>query len=235
MVTVSLASDRVEGTVILAENFESFQGEGPLTGRRCVFCRFSHCNLTCSWCDTKYTWDWTRYQPTEVSSRVRVSDLIDWITDRAVDLVVITGGEPMLQQPAMTALAAGVGEGVRVQVETNGTQAPTPELAELVDLWVVSPKLANSGVPYSLRIVPPALAALSATGRAVFKFVVTDQVNDFDEIGALANDFALDPIWVMPEGDTREKVLAGMEAIYNPAVAYGWNVSTRLHILSGAR
>lgn len=227
--------DRVAGTAILAERFESFQGEGPLTGQRCVFCRFSRCNLTCGWCDTKYTWDWTQYQPTEVSSRVPMPELVDWITDRGVDLLVITGGEPMLQQPAMAALAAGVGAGARVQVETNGTQAPTAELAELVDLWVVSPKLANSGVDYSRRIVPPALAALSATGRAVFKFVVTDHVTDFGEISDLAQEFGLDPIWVMPEGDTRDKVLAGMETIHNPALARGWNVSTRLHILAGAR
>lgn len=226
---------RVEGTAILAERFESFQGEGPLTGQRCVFCRFSRCNLTCSWCDTKYTWDWTQYLPTEVSSRVPVPDLVDWIAERDVDLVVITGGEPMLQQPAMTELAASLGTGVRVQVETNGTQIPTPTLTELVDLWVVSPKLANSGVDYSRRIVPPALAALKATGRAAFKFVVTDQSADFDEISGLAQDFGLDPIWVMPEGDTRAKVLAGMEAIHGPAVARGWNVSTRLHTLTGAR
>lgn len=235
MIAIPLVSDRVEGTAILAEKFESFQGEGPLTGQRCVFCRFSRCNLTCSWCDTKYTWDWTQYQSTEVSSRVPVPDLVDWVAERGVDLMVITGGEPMLQQAAMTTLAAGVGEGVRVQVETNGTQVPIPELIGLVDLWVVSPKLANSGVDYSRRIVPPALAALSATGRAVFKFVVTDHNTDFDEIGRLAKDFGLDPIWVMPEGDTREKILAGMDAIHGPAVDRGWNVSTRLHTLTGAR
>ncbi len=135
----------------------------------------------------------------------------------------------------MTALAAGVGEGVRVQVETNGTQIPTPELVELVDLWVISPKLAHSSVDYSRRIVPPALTALKATGRAAFKFVVTDHATDFDEISGLVQDFGLDPIWVMPEGDTREKVLAGMETLHGPAVARGWNVSTRLHTLTGAR
>jgi 7-carboxy-7-deazaguanine synthase len=230
-----LPVDRVEGTAILAEKFESFQGEGPLTGQHCVFCRFSRCNLTCSWCDTKYTWDWTQYSPTEVSSRVPVPDLVDWIAQRGVDLVVITGGEPMLQQPAITLLAASLGTGVRVQVETNGTQIPTPELVDLVDLWVVSPKLANSGVDYSRRIVPRALTALKATGRAAFKFVVTDHAIDFDEIDGLAQDLSLDPIWVMPEGDTREKVLAGMATIHGPAVARGWNVSTRLHTLTGAR
>jgi organic radical activating enzyme len=230
-----LSLDRVEGTALIAEKFESFQGEGPLTGQRCVFCRFSRCNLNCSWCDTKYTWDWAQYQPADVSRRVPVPELINWVIERDVDLMVITGGEPMIQQPAMTALAAGVGENVRVQVETNGTQVPAPELVDLVDLWVVSPKLANSGVGYSRRIVPPALAALQDTGRAVFKFVVTDVATDFNEIGELVDTFGLQQIWVMPEGDTPKKVLAGTAAIHEPALERGWNVSTRLHTLTGAR
>lgn len=225
----------VEGTAILAERFGSFQGEGPLMGQRCVFVRFSRCNLTCRWCDTKYTWDWTQYQPTRVSDRIPVPELVRWVSDQGVDLMVITGGEPMLQQPAMAALAAGVPDHVRVQVETNGTRVPEPALIELVDLWVVSPKLANSGVNYGRRIVPSALAALMATGRVAFKFVVTDPDTDFDEIAGLVKDFGLDPIWVMPEGVTRERVLTGMDAIHGLAVARGWNVSTRLHILTGAR
>lgn len=227
--------DQLERSVLLAEKFESFQGEGPLTGQRCVFCRFSRCNLTCTWCDTKYTWDWAQHQPAEVSRRVSVSGLVDWVAERAVDLLVITGGEPLLQQDAMIDLASGVGDGVRVQVETNGTRTPADELVEVVDLWVVSPKLANSGIEYSRRIVPAALASLNATGRAAFKFVVTDPPADFDEISCLVDDLGLSEVWVMPEGSTREEVLAGMDAIHAPALARGWNVSTRLHTLVGAR
>jgi 7-carboxy-7-deazaguanine synthase len=140
----------------------------------------------------------------------------------------------MLQQPAMAAIAHGVAP-ARVQVETNGTMTPTPELASLVNLWVVSPKLANSGMPYSVRVRPLALTALAETGRAAFKFVVTDPDRDLDEIAQLVDEYQLDPVWVMPEGTTREKVLAGMDALYDPATARGWNVSTRLHILAGAR
>jgi organic radical activating enzyme len=232
--TPTLPPDRVEGSAILTEKFESFQGEGPWTGQRCVFVRFSRCNLRCGFCDTPESWDWTRYNPTEVSEKVPVTELVSWVRERAVDMMVITGGEPMLQQPAMTALAREVAN-VRVQVETNGTIAPTPELASLVDLWVVSPKLANSGMTYSTRIKPDALAALAATGRAVFKFVVTKPGHDLDEIAQLVSEYQLGPVWVMPEGTTREKVLAGMDVLHQPATNRGWNISTRLHILTGAR
>jgi 7-carboxy-7-deazaguanine synthase len=234
MNTLALAPERVEGSAILTEKFESFQGEGPWTGQRCVFVRFSRCNLKCGFCDTPESWDWSRYNPSEASEKVPVTELVSWVRDRAVDMLVITGGEPMLQQPAMAALARGA-KGIRVQVETNGTLAPTPELASRVDLWVVSPKLANSGMNYSARIKPDALAALVTTGRAAFKFVVSDPDRDLDEIAQLVTEYGLGPVWVMAEGTTREKVLAGMDALYAPATERGWNVSTRLHILTGAR
>jgi 7-carboxy-7-deazaguanine synthase len=230
----AMLPELVEGSAILAEKFESFQGEGPWTGQRCAFVRFSRCNLKCSFCDTPESWDWSKYNPTEVSERVPVAELVSWVRERAVDMVVLTGGEPMLQQPAMAAIAHGVAP-ARVQVETNGTMTPTAELASLVDLWVVSPKLANSGMSYSVRIKPMALTALVETGRAAFKFVVTDPDRDLDEIAELVNEYQLDPVWVMPEGTTREKVLVGMDALYDPATKRGWNVSTRLHILTGAR
>lgn len=232
MSALTLTPDQVEGSAILTEKFESFQGEGPWTGQRCVFVRFSRCNLRCSFCDTPESWDWSKYNPTEVSEKVPVTELVSWVRERAVDLMVITGGEPMLQQPAMTALARGAG--VRVQVETNGTMAPTPELASLVNLWVVSPKLANSGMAYSARIKPSVLTSFVATGRAAFKFVVADPHRDLDEVAQLADEHELAPVWVMPEGRTREAVLAGMDALYGPATERGWNVSTRLHILTGA-
>ncbi|WP_418155901.1 7-carboxy-7-deazaguanine synthase QueE [Actinoalloteichus caeruleus] len=234
MNTLTLTPERVEGSAILTEKFESFQGEGPWTGQRCVFVRFSRCNLRCGYCDTPESWDWSRYNPAEVSNRVPVAELVSWVRERGVDMMVITGGEPMLQQPAMTALARGLA-GTRVQVETNGTVAPTTELTSLVDLWVVSPKLANSGMTYSTRIEPDALSALVATDRAVFKFVVTKPDRDLDEIARLVEEHQLAPVWVMPEGTTQEKVLAGMDALYDRATERGWNVSTRLHILTGAR
>ena len=46
----------------LSEIFESIQGEGPTAGEPCVFLRLAMCNLHCRWCDTKYTWDWKKYE-----------------------------------------------------------------------------------------------------------------------------------------------------------------------------
>jgi organic radical activating enzyme len=231
----SVEPDRRHDTALVTELFVSVQGEGPLSGQRCAFVRLSRCNLTCSWCDTKQTWDWSRYDREKVSSRMATHEIGAWVRECGVDLVVVTGGEPLLQQPAIAAMLADLDAATRVQVETNGTIAPSVELAARVDLWVASPKLANSGVARQQRIKPAALAALRGTGKAVFKFVVTDPVGDFDEIALLEDDFGLKPIWVMPEGETPEQVVDGLSAVTEPAVRRGWNVSSRLHILAGAR
>ena len=43
------------------EIFKSIQGEGPNFGKPAIFLRIAQCNLKCTWCDTKYTWDWKNY------------------------------------------------------------------------------------------------------------------------------------------------------------------------------
>lgn len=233
MTTVATPSEA--GTVILAERFVSVQGEGPLVGQRCAFVRFSRCNLDCSWCDTPYTWDWSRFEPSLVASRVPVRELAKWIVGTGVDLLVVTGGEPLLQQRALRELVELLPSTIRVQVETNGTRTPDAALVERVTLWVVSPKPANSGVARERRIVPEALAALRRTGRAEFKFVVCDVETDVAEIAVLVEEHDLRPVWVMPEGTTVAAVLAGTAALLGTAAERGWNLSTRLHVLAGAR
>src|SRR4051794_41183262 len=46
----------------ISEIFESLQGEGVSIGAPCIFVRLAQCNLHCTWCDTKYTWDFERYR-----------------------------------------------------------------------------------------------------------------------------------------------------------------------------
>lgn len=216
-------------TAIVAEAFVSFQGEGPLLGRRAAFVRLSRCNLTCSWCDTKYTWDWSRFDPRSESQRSEVAEIARWVTRAGVDLVIVTGGEPLLQQPAVTALARACGP-AGVQIETNGTIAPDEDLVAAVDMFVVSPKLANSGVRLGARIRSDALSTFAASGKAQWKFVVTG-VADLDEVATLVQEFGLSPVWIAPEGVTAEAVMDRQRALAGAVLARGWNLTTRLHTL----
>jgi 7-carboxy-7-deazaguanine synthase len=96
--------------------------------------------------------------------------------------------------------------------------------------WNVSPKLASSGVPYERRINPEALAALTRSRRATFKFVACG-TDDLEEIARLTAEYKLTPTWVMPQAVTTPELLAGMRELADGVLIRGWNLSTRLHIL----
>ena len=218
--------------LLVAELFgPTVQGEGPSTGHAALFIRLSRCNLSCSYCDTPYTWDWSRFDPAQEARRMTVADVIGWVLARQIELVVVTGGEPLIQQSALVPLVRALaGAERRVEIETNGTIVPAPELVDVVDRFNVSPKLTAAGGPVHERIVPDALRTFASSGKAAFKFVITAS-GEFDEVQRLQQEYGLQPLWVMPEGTTENAVITGMRAIAEPAIARGWNLSGRLHVL----
>jgi len=219
----------------------TFQGEGPSTGRLAMFVRLGGCNLHCHWCDTGYTWDAERWDLREQIRPVpwqRVAAyLAGAVRPDRVPLLVVTGGEPLGHQsrpPFRQLLAAAAELGMDIEVETNGTRVPAPELPG-DPVYNVSPKLAHAGDPAELRIVPDALAAfadLAARDRARFKFVV-QTVDQLDEVGELVADHRLPPasVWVMPEGTDAGTVVAGARLLADPVLHRGWNFTVRLHTL----
>lgn len=218
--------------LLVAEVFgPTVQGEGPSAGRNAVFARVSGCNLSCSWCDTPYTWDTARFDLRTHRERVSTEELTARVLALPAPLVVVTGGEPLLQAGALVpAVEAWREAGRSVEMETNGTLPPPAELTELGVRWNVSPKLSNSDLPEARRIRPDALRAFLATGLAVFKFVVTEPSN-LDEVAALERDLGLAPIWVMPEGQRTERVIEVLRRIADQVIGRGWNLTTRLQVL----
>lgn len=235
---VAQPTNDAETWLIVAECFgvqtPTFQGEGPSCGHPALFIRLSRCNLTCARCDTKYTWDWSHFDPRQESTKRPVADLVAWAASSPVELVVITGGEPLIQQRNLVALVRGLlAAGKRVEFETNGTIAPDPAL--LIDgvRFNVSPKVASFGVQESKSIVPSALDAFAATENAVFKFVASS-VSDLDRIAELAAAHRLAPVWVMPEGTTARAIIAATRVLADAVAARHWHFTTRLHVLAFA-
>lgn len=138
--------------LLISNVFLTLQGEGPFCGCRAVFVRLAGCNLGgktingpgCSWCDTDFR--------LSRSMRMSFDAIIDLIIDRAPfmaeiassngngnDLLVITGGEPLLQ-PNLTRFIERLRRewpGLTIQIETNGTHA-----LDVGDSYlVVSPKV----------------------------------------------------------------------------------------------
>ncbi len=147
------------------EIFYTLQGEGALSGRPAVFCRFAGCNLwsgreedragaQCTFCDTDFVGtdgpDGGRF--TEAAALAdRILSL--WPAGAPARFVVCTGGEPLLQldPPLIAALHA---RGFEIAVETNGTLPPPAG----IDWLCVSPKAGNPLVVTAgdeLKIVVP--------------------------------------------------------------------------------
>lgn len=208
----------------------TFQSQGPSIGQLAMVIRLSDCNLSCAGCDVPFTWDRTRFDLAAQSRRIAVDSLVEWVLSSPARLVVVTGGEPLLQQDGLTVLATRLATlGYRVEIETNGTLVPSRTLTAATHLFLVSPKLRGFAAATDAieRINGPALTAFTETGRAV----VVRTEEDLAELAELEQRHGLYPIWLMPEGIHSEQVLAGMSWLAQPARQRGWNLTARLHVL----
>lgn len=211
------------------------QGEGPYTGRVAAFVRLMGCNLTCSWCDSRQTWDGKKFDLRAEGTRMSPESIVRQIKAMGVRLVVLTGGEPLLQQgyAAFRDLLRQLAhEDILVHVETNGTVVPTFDTRSRVSMFVVSPKLSNAGMRPEVTIRPEVLKIFRDAG-AHFKFVCRTK-EDVGSVSAIAsaNGLPARRVWVMPEGITSETVCDHLAQVADAAIRHGFNVSPRLHILA---
>jgi 7-carboxy-7-deazaguanine synthase len=99
--------------VKVCEIFKSIQGESSYAGMPCLFIRLTGCNLRCSYCDTTYAY----YEGRELSE----DEIMSEVHRAGINLVEITGGEPLLQKEVFHLIKRLLDEGYKVLVETNGS------------------------------------------------------------------------------------------------------------------
>ncbi|MBC8127029.1 MAG: 7-carboxy-7-deazaguanine synthase QueE [Gloeobacteraceae cyanobacterium ES-bin-144] len=203
------------------EIFHTIQGEGVSVGAPAVFIRASRCNLHCVWCDTDHTWNfegtpwphekdalpgYAKHRKADVTYEITPLEAANRVLAFACPRTVITGGEPLLQEKAFLEMIEHICErqpGHQFEVETNGTRIPSPAFHEAVNQFNVSPKLANAGMPESLRLNTDALTFFANSPKTWFKFVVAG-LADLGEIESLCASHALlrERVLLMPEGRT---------------------------------
>lgn len=224
----------------------TIQGEGKTMGVPAVFLRTSACNLLCggygtdkdkqlhdgaTWrCDTIEVWKkGNEYTPLALKDKFDEQGLLDRLKDGAH--LVITGGEPLLQQKSLTDFLTLLPLSY-VEVETNGTIIPAPQFDDFINQYNVSPKLANSGMPRDKRIVKPSLEWHANNPTSYFKFVVLDD-KDIQEVNS---DFVVPykipkgRIYLMPAAETREQLQDRRQQVVELSKQQGYNYSDRLHI-----
>lgn len=240
MAQLTLATDDDGGPEI----FASVQGEGPSAGMPCTFIRLSRCNLACVWCDTAYTWRFEGdaqnpprpHRDDAVFNRkanqvtLDIADVAARVEALGQNRLIITGGEPLLQSPALAELLKQLPD-MTVEIETNGTTTAPGSVDIWVDQYNVSPKLAHSGNAAELALIPERLRSYSIDKRAFFKFVVASEA-DVDEVAELVRAHALPKarVFLMPEGTDSETLRTREQWITQSCLKHGFRMSDRLHI-----
>jgi organic radical activating enzyme len=225
-----------------------WQGEGPSSGRVCSFLRLAGCNLTCGWkrgiggllpvegawqCDEPATWHAKMRTPPVWMNAGEVIDYHAKVSPRGGAMLVITGGEPLLQQDRQQFrdLLFAMSHH-RIEVETNGTIAPTIHTQARVAQFNVSPKLDSSGVDLEDRFKLEVLQALNRSGKAVFKIVCADTLDVWD--ARRLCDLVKVPAhrrWIMPEGIDPDAHLETARRIAPAVKEAGFNLTLRQHTL----
>lgn len=233
---LTLATDDTGGPEI----FASLQGEGPSMGMPVAFVRLSRCNLACQWCDTAYTWrfegdnrphrDGIAFDRKANQVTLSPRETAARIAALGQKRLVITGGEPLLQAPALAELLAHLPD-ISVEIETNGTVAPPVRLDVRVDQYNVSPKLAHSGNPADLALLPERLDAWATEPRAFLKFVIASP-EDVDEVLALQRRYRFRPerVFLMAEGTDSAALRARQSWLSDLCLTHGFRMSDRMHI-----
>jgi len=126
-----------QSSIWVTETFLSIQGESTHAGRLCFFIRLAGCNLQCRYCDTQYSASLT-------DGKAESPDLlVVKAVSSDVDLVEITGGEPLTQPETIPLCEKLLDAGMTVLVETNGSM-PVWELPEGV-IRILDCKTPSSG------------------------------------------------------------------------------------------
>ena len=226
----------------VSEQFYSIQGEGKTMGVRAVFLRLAGCNLMCGGMGTQFDGElhngakW-RCDSIEVWMKGKQKEFADVLDKELLNEIrqgahlVITGGEPLMQQAGIINYIYYLINEKKinpfVEIETNGTIIPNESLLKLVSQWNVSPKLLSSGNEKEIAIKDDVLNLLS-TFNTQYKFVV-DTEEDLVEILEL-KEIPRSKVWLMPAGENEELLKHKAENVAEICKLHKFNYSHRLHI-----
>ena len=96
------------------EKFVSINGEGLKQGELALFIRFKGCNLRCSYCDTKYSFENPVYKDESIE------DIINYCKEKKIKNITLTGGEPLIQDDIYALINELSKINFNIEIETNG-------------------------------------------------------------------------------------------------------------------
>lgn len=235
----------------LVESFASIQGEGKFAGRLAVFFRFAGCNLNCAGfncelkspktgeilrgCDTIRAVKTAHFDYEKISTVSQLLDKIGTNFKNSLPIIVITGGEPLLNyaNPLFYEFIDEIlKRNFEVHFETNGTIFVDFQKFPLYKncVFAVSVKLGNSKEPREKRLNFTALQNLKNNAKIFFyKFVICKNFDAKSEIYEILEN-VYGEVWCMPLAKNREQLSQNALYCAKFCLQNGFNYSDRLHI-----
>ncbi len=214
----------------VSEIFYSLQGEGINVGMPAVFLRLAGCNLRCDWCDSKFA------QNLKSGKQMTTNEILKIIKKYSCKHLVITGGEPLLQQSALLELLKLMPD-YYIELETNGSLEPF--INTYVNQYNISPKLKNSKQQKSRSPNPPQEGDFNPHSflpkfpaeKTYYKFVI-DKKSDIKEVKKIITDNNIDrkKIFLMPQGVSQKELEKKSKWLAEICKKENLRFSPRLHI-----
>ena len=230
--------DAPPNSLFVTSVFYTLQGEGPYSGRPAVFVRLSKCNLACGFCDTLFDQgDWMSFD--QVYERIKSEvhsfwtkkglSVPKWVSrDEAVSGIglVVTGGEPTLQDTLTDFLDDAVSKFDWVQIETNGIRSLG--LNPLVTV-VVSPKCAErDGYPTKYLTPSPKMLERADCLKFVMRAPIQGDTGDTHTFV----DAIPSPYEEVPEWAHEWKVKTGKPVYVSPMNVYK-SIPKKMRLITG--
>jgi 7-carboxy-7-deazaguanine synthase len=195
--------------------FIGYQGEGVTQGKRALFIRFYGCNLDCGFCDSKFAYESGMYYDTSIN------EIQEFIKENNIERVVLTGGEPLLQQDAISDLISKCESKLIFEIETNGTIKPDKLTSHMNVFYNVSPKNED------LRV----LDFLKESGKSFIIKKVVSYLTDMmiDTLYRYKELYDV-PVYIQPEGTNSKCIKDWINYNYEALIKLPFDLSIRSHI-----
>jgi len=189
----------------ITEIYRSIQGETQYAGLPCTLVRTTGCDLRCGYCDSAFAF--------QGGKDMTIPEIVAEVDAQGAPLVLLTGGEPMLQRDIGALAETLLGRGYQVMIETSGSQ-PLDSLPAAV-ARIVDVKTPGSGESARMR-----WAVLDNLGRRdAVKFVICDEAD---------YRWAADVIRTRALAERSEVLLSPQHGKVNPRDLVDWMLRDRL-------
>lgn len=188
----------------LVEDFYTIQGEGFHSGKPAYFIRLGGCDVGCSWCDAKYTWNPLSHP------LVDTDEIVERAASFEAQAIVITGGEPLLY-PLDYLTERLHAHGLEIFLETSGSHSLSGEF----DWICLSPK----------RKQPPLAEAFAAASELKVIIETEEDLRWAEECAAKVGEHCM--LFMQPEWSRSEQMTPTIVEYVKSHPQ--WNISIQIH------